>query len=35
MTATPPPLTQRPEWQALQSHYDYMHDVHLRSLFAE
>jgi glucose-6-phosphate isomerase len=36
MTATPTPLlTQRPEWQALQSHYDYMHDVQLRRLFAD
>ncbi|MGI8854797.1 MAG: glucose-6-phosphate isomerase [Thermomicrobiales bacterium] len=34
MTATPTPLTQRPEWQALQSHYDYMREVHLRGLFA-
>jgi len=32
-TANPTPLTERPEWQALQAHYDYMHSVHLRRLF--
>jgi len=29
------PLTQRPEWAALQEHYDATKDVHLRTLFAE
>ncbi len=32
-TANPTPLTERPEWQALQTHYNYMRDVHLRRLF--
>jgi len=32
-TAAPTPLTQRPEWQALQAHYDYMRNVQLRGLF--
>ncbi|HCI78407.1 MAG TPA: glucose-6-phosphate isomerase, partial [Ktedonobacter sp.] len=27
------PLTQRPAWQALESHYQKMRDVHLRTLF--
>ena len=36
MTATTvTPLTQRPEWQALQDHYNQIKDVHLRQLFAE
>ncbi|MDQ6833584.1 MAG: glucose-6-phosphate isomerase, partial [Chloroflexota bacterium] len=34
-TASPPPLTERPEWQALQAHYETMRDVHLRTLFAD
>jgi hypothetical protein len=29
------PLTQRPAWKALQSHYRTLKDVHLRQLFAE
>jgi glucose-6-phosphate isomerase len=29
------PLTTRPEWQALQAHYEDIRRVHLRSLFAE
>ena len=29
------PLTQRPAWQALESHYQKMRDVHLRTLFAD
>ena len=33
--ATTPPLTQRPEWQALGEHAQKMRDVHLRTLFAE
>src|SRR5262245_6815856 len=32
-TATP--LTQRPEWHALQDHYDQLKDTHLRQLFAD
>src|SRR5919202_216652 len=39
MTTSPtqatPPLTQRPEWRALQAHYETIRDVHLRTLFAE
>ncbi len=27
------PLTQRPEWKALEQHYQAMRDVHLRTLF--
>jgi glucose-6-phosphate isomerase len=27
-------LTERPSWQALQSHHDDIHDIHLRDLFA-
>ncbi len=34
-TANPTPLTQRPEWQALQTHYEKIRDVHLRTLFAD
>ena len=29
------PLTQRPEWRALQDHYLALKDRHLRDLFAE
>jgi glucose-6-phosphate isomerase len=29
------PLTQRPEWKALETHYQQIHDIHLRTLFAE
>jgi glucose-6-phosphate isomerase len=29
------PLTQRPEWKALEEHYAQMRDVHLRELFAQ
>src|SRR5664279_114485 len=29
------PLTQRPAWKALQSHYDKVRNIHLRTLFAE
>jgi glucose-6-phosphate isomerase len=31
---TASPLTQRPEWRALQTHYDRLKDTHLRDLFA-
>ena len=36
-TATPkrPMLTERPAWKALESHYQKVRDVHLRSLFAD
>jgi glucose-6-phosphate isomerase len=33
--ARPPALTQMPEWQALEAHYQKMRDVHLRTLFAD
>ena len=29
------PLTQRPAWKALQAHYQQIHPLHLRQLFAE
>ncbi len=29
------PLTQRPEWKALERHYQQVRDVHLRTLFAQ
>ena len=29
------PLTQRPEWKALETHYQQVRDVHLRTLFAQ
>src|SRR5437763_860119 len=29
------PLTQRPTWEALETHYQSIHDLHLRTLFAE
>jgi len=35
MTTTPAPLTQRPEWKALQDHHGKLRDVHLRALFAQ
>jgi len=37
MTATvsPTPLRQRPEWLALQAHYEKLRGVHLRTLFAD
>ncbi|HEY1350961.1 MAG TPA: glucose-6-phosphate isomerase [Ktedonobacteraceae bacterium] len=31
---TPPPLTRRPEWSALESHYQVLGTTHLRTLFA-
>ena len=31
----PTPLTQRPEWKALEEHYAGVRDVHLRELFAQ
>jgi glucose-6-phosphate isomerase len=31
----PTPLTQRPEWKALEAHYTQMRNVHLRELFAQ
>jgi len=35
MTEANAPLTQRPEWQALQAHYDQTCTAHLRDLFAQ
>jgi glucose-6-phosphate isomerase len=35
MTTNKPALTQSPAWQALADHYQQVHDIHLRSLFAE
>ena len=35
MSKNATPLTERPEWKALLSHYDQVKDVHLRNLFAE
>ena len=35
MTAAMQPLTARPAWKALVAHYQQMHDVHLRTLFAD
>src|SRR5512135_3403217 len=29
------PLTQRPSWKALETHHQSIHDLHLRTLFAE
>ena len=29
------PLTQRPEWRALEEHYQNIRDIHLRTLFAD
>jgi len=34
MIATLPPLVSRPAWKALEAHARVMHDVHLRTLFA-
>ncbi|MEP7188665.1 MAG: glucose-6-phosphate isomerase [Roseiflexaceae bacterium] len=34
MTTHQAPLTQRPAWQALATHYEQIKDVHLRALFA-
>jgi glucose-6-phosphate isomerase len=33
--SNPTPLTQRPEWRALEEHFAKMRDVHLRELFAQ
>ena len=35
MTPSPPPLTQRPAWKALEAHYARVRDLHLRTLFAD
>ena len=35
MSGSTTPLTQRPAWKALQTHYEKIKDVHLRTLFAE
>ncbi len=35
MTTSPAPLTRRPEWKALEDHYQTLRDVHLRALFAQ
>jgi glucose-6-phosphate isomerase len=35
MTSTIPSLTQRPEWRALQNHYNRLKGTHLRQLFAD
>jgi glucose-6-phosphate isomerase len=35
MSASVPPLTRRPAWQALRAHYDQVKDLHLRKLFAD
>src|SRR5215469_10047878 len=29
------PLTQRPEWKALEEHYQKIRNIHLRNLFAD
>ena len=29
------PLTKRPAWKALQAHYQQIHSLHLRQLFAD
>jgi len=34
-TSDPMPLTARPEWKALQAHYENIRGVHLRTLFAD
>ncbi|HVC79515.1 MAG TPA: glucose-6-phosphate isomerase [Chloroflexota bacterium] len=34
MTEAITPLTRRPEWRALQAHYDQTHTTHLRDLFS-
>jgi glucose-6-phosphate isomerase len=35
MSTDKTPLTQRPSWQALEEHYQQIHDQHLRTLFAQ
>jgi glucose-6-phosphate isomerase len=35
MTVGVEPLTERPAWQALKTHYDRVRDLHLRKLFAD
>ena len=35
MTATTPPLSERPAWKALQTHYGQIEPLHLRKLFAD
>jgi glucose-6-phosphate isomerase len=35
VTMPQPSLTQRPEWKALQAHYQRVKDLHLRQLFAD
>jgi glucose-6-phosphate isomerase len=35
MTARTEPLTERPVWKALRAHYDSVHNLHLRKLFAD
>src|SRR5215472_3769789 len=35
LTLQSAPLSQRPAWQALQSHYGKIRDLHLRKLFAD
>ena len=32
---SPPPLTQRPAWKALQRHHHQIRDLHLRQIFAD
>src|SRR6201999_659470 len=34
-TTSVPPLRERPAWNALEEHYDDIHNRHLRELFAE
>ena len=34
-TASIPPLRERPAWNALEEHYDDIHNIHLRELFAQ
>jgi hypothetical protein len=34
-TAILPPLTERPAWKALETHYQQLREVHLRQLFAD
>jgi transaldolase len=34
-SSNPIPLTQRPDWKALEAHYQKVRDQHLRTLFAE
>ena len=35
MTESSAPLTRRPEWAALNEHYQKIKDIHLRQLFAD